>query len=113
MTLRKLSEASDPPFNLVFEERSLWAKTRLLMPQPQAQSVLGVTSPSTELAMELCALQAEAFNTSDSFRPTTSEALIAVALFPYPTGLVIATKGGMGEARPQPMDPQRQSQTPH
>jgi aryl-alcohol dehydrogenase-like predicted oxidoreductase len=33
-------------------------------------------------------------DTADSYGPGTSEELIAEALYPYPTGLVIATKGG-------------------
>jgi len=33
-------------------------------------------------------------DTADSYGPNISEELIAEALFPYPTGLVIATKGG-------------------
>src|SRR6266702_7432919 len=33
-------------------------------------------------------------DTADSYGPGVSEQLIAEALHPYPTGLVIATKGG-------------------
>src|ERR1700758_4299565 len=33
-------------------------------------------------------------DTADSYGPRTSEALIAEALYPYPSDLVIATKGG-------------------
>src|SRR5580700_7611538 len=33
-------------------------------------------------------------DTADSYGPAVSEELIAEALFPYPAGLVIATKGG-------------------
>ena len=33
-------------------------------------------------------------DTADSYGPYVNEELIAEALFPYPTGLVIATKGG-------------------
>jgi len=33
-------------------------------------------------------------DTADSYGPEVSERLIAEALFPYPKGLVIATKGG-------------------
>jgi pyridoxine 4-dehydrogenase len=33
-------------------------------------------------------------DTADSYGPATSEELIAEALYPYPAGLVIATKGG-------------------
>ena len=34
------------------------------------------------------------FDTADSYGPATSEELIAEALYPYPAGFVIATKGG-------------------
>ena len=39
-------------------------------------------------------------DTADSYGPGTSERLIAEALYPYPPGLVIATKGGI--VRPGP-----------
>ena len=35
------------------------------------------------------------FDTADSYGPNVSETIIAEALHPYPTGLVIATKGGL------------------
>ena len=35
------------------------------------------------------------FDTADSYGPGTSETLIAEALYPYPEGMVIATKGGI------------------
>jgi pyridoxine 4-dehydrogenase len=41
-------------------------------------------------------------DTADSYGPDVSERLIAAALFPYPQGLTIATKGGM--VRPGPGD---------
>ena len=39
-------------------------------------------------------------DTADSYGPSVSEAIIAEALYPYPAGLVIATKGGF--ERPGP-----------
>jgi pyridoxine 4-dehydrogenase len=39
-------------------------------------------------------LDVQFIDTADSYGPYTSEELIAEALFPYPAGLVIATKGG-------------------
>src|SRR5271170_3747710 len=39
-------------------------------------------------------------DTADSYGPYTSEELIAEALFPYPAGLVIATKGGWNRPGP-------------
>lgn len=39
-------------------------------------------------------------DTADSYGPGVSEALIAEALYPYPAGLVIATKGGFDRPGP-------------
>src|SRR5262249_11300058 len=39
-------------------------------------------------------------DTADSYGPKVSEELIAEALFPYPNGLVIATKGGWNRPGP-------------
>jgi pyridoxine 4-dehydrogenase len=39
-------------------------------------------------------------DTADSYGPNVSEELIAEALFPYPTGVVIATKGGWNRPGP-------------
>jgi pyridoxine 4-dehydrogenase len=39
-------------------------------------------------------------DTADSYGPYISEELIAEALYPYPTGLVIATKGGLMRTGP-------------
>jgi pyridoxine 4-dehydrogenase len=39
-------------------------------------------------------------DTADSYGPDISEELIAEALYPYPTGLVIATKGGWNRPGP-------------
>ena len=39
-------------------------------------------------------------DTADSYGPEVSENLIAEALHPYPDGLVIATKGGLGAPAP-------------
>ena len=45
-------------------------------------------------------------DTADAYGPETDELLIAEALYPYPTGLVIATKGGITR-------PDRSSWTPN
>src|ERR1700675_71354 len=39
-------------------------------------------------------------DTADSYGPNISEELIAEALYPYPAGLVIATKGGWNRPGP-------------
>ncbi len=49
-------------------------------------------------------------DTADSYGPNVSEELIAEALFPYPAGLVIATKGGW--SRPESVDPRCNPRTP-
>lgn len=46
------------------------------------------------------ALGVDLIDTADAYGPYTSELLIAEALYPYPKGLVIATKGG--NTRPGP-----------
>ena len=57
------------------------------------QNALKVLKRAVELGVNL-------IDTADSYGPDTSELLIAEALYPYPTGLVIATKGGL--TRPGP-----------
>lgn len=44
-------------------------------------------------------------DTADSYGPGVSEALIAEALYPYPAGLVIATKGGLVRPAPDRWEP--------
>ncbi|HTX26359.1 MAG TPA: aldo/keto reductase [Streptosporangiaceae bacterium] len=44
-------------------------------------------------------------DTADSYGPSVSEELIAEALFPYPDGLVIATKGGLVRPGPNRWEP--------
>jgi aryl-alcohol dehydrogenase-like predicted oxidoreductase len=45
-------------------------------------------------------LGANFIDTADSYGPNISEELIAEALYPYPAGLVIATKGGLERTGP-------------
>jgi pyridoxine 4-dehydrogenase len=45
-------------------------------------------------------LEVNFIDTADSYGPFVSEELIAEALFPYPNGLVIATKGGWNRPGP-------------
>lgn len=45
-------------------------------------------------------LEVNLIDTADSYGPNVSEELIAEALFPYPAGLVIATKGGWERVGP-------------
>jgi len=44
-------------------------------------------------------------DTADAYGPETNELLIAEALYPYPKGLVIATKGGNTLARRRVIEP--------
>jgi pyridoxine 4-dehydrogenase len=60
----------------------------------------GVWGPPADKAAALATLRraielgVNLIDTADSYGPGTSEELIAEALYPYPTGLVILTKGG-------------------
>src|SRR5882762_8232157 len=60
----------------------------------------GVWGPPADRAAALATLRraielgVNLIDTADSYGPGTSEELIAEALYPYPSGLVIATKGG-------------------
>jgi pyridoxine 4-dehydrogenase len=56
-------------------------------PPADKESALRTLRRAVELEVDL-------IDTADSYGPGTSEELIAEALFPYPPGLVIATKGG-------------------
>ena len=60
---------------------------------PDRQNALKVLRRAVELGVTL-------IDTADAYGPDTSELLIAEALYPYPKGLVIATKGGL--TRPGP-----------
>jgi aryl-alcohol dehydrogenase-like predicted oxidoreductase len=60
---------------------------------PDRQNALQVLRRAVELGVNL-------IDTADAYGPDTSELLIAEALYPYPKGLVIATKGGL--TRPGP-----------
>lgn len=60
----------------------------------------GIWGPPEDRAAALATLRravelgVNLIDTADSYGPGTSEELIAEALYPYPAGLVIATKGG-------------------
>jgi pyridoxine 4-dehydrogenase len=69
--------------------------------KPQALAVL---RRAVELGVNL-------IDTADSYGPAVSEELIAEALYPYPDGLVIATKGGL--VRPGPGDWRRNGRPAH
>jgi len=60
---------------------------------PDRKNALKVLRRVVELGVNL-------IDTADAYGPDTSELLIAEALYPYPKGLVIATKGGL--TRPGP-----------
>ena len=68
-------------------------------PPPDRDEALRVLHRAIELGIDF-------IDTANSYGPHFSEELIAEALFPYPDGLVIATKGGLertgpGEWRPK------------
>jgi pyridoxine 4-dehydrogenase len=60
---------------------------------PDRGNALKVLRRAVELGVNL-------IDTADAYGPETSELLIAEALYPYPKGLVVATKGGL--TRPGP-----------
>ncbi len=57
-------------------------------PPKDKQEALAVLHRALELGINL-------IDTADSYGPEVSESLIAEALYPYPKGLIIATKGGL------------------
>lgn len=62
------------------------------------QECLAVLRRSLELGVNL-------IDTADAYGPNVSEELIAEALYPYPDGLVIATKGGLLRSGPDEWHP--------
>jgi aryl-alcohol dehydrogenase-like predicted oxidoreductase len=62
-------------------------------PPPDRDEALAVLRRAVELGLNL-------IDTADSYGPHVSEELIAEALYPYPEGLVIATKGGLERTGP-------------
>jgi pyridoxine 4-dehydrogenase len=62
-------------------------------PPTDKQEAIRVLRRALELGINL-------IDTADSYGPDVAESLIAEALYPYPSGLVIATKGGL--LRPGP-----------
>jgi len=62
-------------------------------PPKDRKAALGVLRRAVELDINF-------IDTADSYGPHVSEELIAEALFPYPAGLVVATKGGWNRPGP-------------
>ncbi len=62
-------------------------------PPENKQEAIALLQRALELGINL-------IDTADSYGPEVSESIIAEALYPYPQGLVIATKGGL--LRPGP-----------
>lgn len=62
-------------------------------PPKDRAGALAVLRRAVELGVQF-------IDTADSYGPNVSEELIAEALFPYPAGLVIATKGGWNRPGP-------------
>jgi pyridoxine 4-dehydrogenase len=73
-------------------------------PPKDRQQALAVLRRAVELGVNF-------IDTADSYGPYVSEELIAEALFPYPSGLVIATKGGWD--RPGPNQWTHDATPPH
>ena len=62
-------------------------------PPPDHAEAIRVLRRAVELGVNF-------IDTADSYGPHVSESLIAEALYPYPAGLVIATKGGLERTGP-------------
>jgi aryl-alcohol dehydrogenase-like predicted oxidoreductase len=73
-------------------------------PPADRKTALQVLRRAIELGIEL-------IDTADSYGPEVSEELIAEALHPYPSTLLIATKGGL--TRPAPGDWRRDARPAH
>ncbi|HEY3418128.1 MAG TPA: aldo/keto reductase [Armatimonadota bacterium] len=58
-----------------------------------------------KLLRHLADLGVNFIDTADSYGPEASETLIAEALYPYPSGLIIATKGGLTRQGPDQWAP--------
>src|SRR6202049_859997 len=69
-------------------------------PPKDRQAALAVLRRAVELGVNF-------IDTADSYGPNVSEELIAEALFPYPTGLVIATTGGWKRPGPNQRSEER------
>lgn len=67
--------------------RGIWG------PPEDRPEAIRVLRRAVELGVQL-------IDTADSYGPNVSEELIAEALYPYPAGVVIATKGGLTRAGP-------------
>ncbi|HET9305460.1 MAG TPA: aldo/keto reductase [Candidatus Sulfotelmatobacter sp.] len=65
---------------------------------PDQENAKKVLRRAVELGVNL-------IDTADSYGPEVSELLIAEALYPYPAGLVIATKGGLTRPGPDDWEP--------
>jgi pyridoxine 4-dehydrogenase len=67
-------------------------------PPPDRREALAVLRRTIDLNINL-------IDTADSYGPHVSEQLIAEALYPYPEGLVIATKAGLDRPGPDAWEP--------
>jgi pyridoxine 4-dehydrogenase len=67
-------------------------------PPADKKEAIAVLRRAVELGINL-------IDTAESYGPHVSEELIAAALHPYPTGLVIATKGGLDRPGPHKWQP--------
>ena len=71
----------------------------------------GIWGPPADHAQALAVLRralelgVNLIDTADAYGPNISEELVAEALYPYPSGLVIATKGGLTRSGPNQWQP--------
>ena len=91
------------PDNISIGRRSFGKSARVWGDAPDGPGDLGLAARSREREKVLrraVELGVNLIDTADAYGPETDELLIAEALYPYPKGLVIATKGGT--TRPGP-----------
>jgi pyridoxine 4-dehydrogenase len=72
--------------------QGIWGEPR------DRQAAIAVVQRAVDLGINL-------IDTADAYGPNVSEEIIAEALFPYPHGLVIATKGGLVRSGPNQWAP--------
>ena len=86
-----------PVYRLGFGAMRITGKGIWGEPENRAECI-AVLRRSLELGVNL-------IDTADAYGPNVSEELIAEALYPYPDGLVIATKGGLVRSGPDQWSP--------
>src|ERR1019366_4266023 len=82
-----------PPF-------TVWATARCSSPEKASGARRGDHGEAVRVLRRAVELGVDFIDTADSYGPYISEELIAEALYPYPRGLVVATKAGLTRTGP-------------